>query len=189
MARVFAPNKAYNGTTAGVRFANGVADTDDADALAYLARAGYGVDEYKAAPSSTTAVDARDAGDPIPIGTRLRDAAVDPRASDFLPPTNAGEADPHGPDVVSPQIHGSETGPIVAGRVAVTDPALQEAKETAADEDVFVEGQEVDAIASIDQPAASASKAAWVEFAVGRGMPRETAEDMTKAELQLQLAE
>ncbi len=39
------------------------------------------------------------------IGTRLRDAAVDPRPGDFGAPTNAGEpgelGNPHGPTVVS----------------------------------------------------------------------------------------
>lgn len=63
------------------------------------------------------------------IGTRLRDAAVDPRPTDFLPPTNAGVAgelgNPHGPTVVSPEIHGSESvGTIRPGLVA-SDPAVQ----------------------------------------------------------------
>jgi hypothetical protein len=31
----------------------------------------------------------------------IRDAAVDPRPEDFLPPTNAGQANPHGPEVVA----------------------------------------------------------------------------------------
>lgn len=43
----------------------------------------------------------------IQVGTPLRDAAVDPRPGDFLPPTNAGEpgpeGNPHGPSVVSLQ--------------------------------------------------------------------------------------
>lgn len=42
---------------------------------------------------------------PIPHGTKLRDAAVDPRASDFNPPINAGTAgpagNPHGKNVRS----------------------------------------------------------------------------------------
>jgi hypothetical protein len=37
------------------------------------------------------------------VGTPLRDASVDPHEDDYLPPTNAGAADPHGPDVVSTQ--------------------------------------------------------------------------------------
>ena len=35
----------------------------------------------------------------VQIGARIRDAAVDPRPEDFLPPVNAGEADPHSPRV------------------------------------------------------------------------------------------
>jgi hypothetical protein len=43
----------------------------------------------------------------VRLGGALRDAAVDPRKSDFLPPVNAGmpgaEGNPHGPHVVSLQ--------------------------------------------------------------------------------------
>ena len=35
----------------------------------------------------------------VQIGTRTRDAAVDPSPADYVVPTNAGEADPHGPAV------------------------------------------------------------------------------------------
>ena len=56
----------------------------------------------------------------------MRDAAVDPRPKDLLPPTNAGHADPHGPDVIAYEVgspgrdaavaqwradHGLPTGP------------------------------------------------------------------------------
>lgn len=189
MTKIYAPNPEYRGVSAGVQFKSGVGETDDPAALSYFANAGYGIGEYKAPPSQTPVVDARDVSQPIPLGTRLRDAAVDPRPGDFLAPINAGEADPHGPLVVSPGIHALETGPIVAGPVAVTDPALQDAKESAVDEDTFVDGEPGGATASIDQPPASASKATWVEFAVGRGIVREEAEAMTKAELQQRLAE
>ncbi|MEV7011551.1 hypothetical protein [Streptosporangium sp. NPDC051022] len=37
--------------------------------------------------------------------------------------------------------------------------------------------------APVDRPAQSAPKAVWVEWAVSRGMEREQAEDLTKAEL------
>ena len=40
------------------------------------------------------------------LGTKLRDASVDPRPGDFLGPINAGvagpEGNPHGPNVVNP---------------------------------------------------------------------------------------
>lgn len=68
-------------------------------------------------------------------GTKLRDAAVTPRAGDFLPPTNAGlpgeAGNPHGPNVVSPEIHGVEGNrPVRAGIVSGVA-AAQSAEETA----------------------------------------------------------
>lgn len=184
MTKIYAPNREYNGISAGVQFRNGVGETDDPAARSYFANAGYGVGEYKPPPGSPELVDARDVAGPTPIGTRLRDAAVDPRPGDFLPPINAGEADPHGPLVVSPQIHGSETGAIVAGDVHVDEVEVQEAKETDVDEDTFVDRQPANAVASIDRPAKSATKAEWVEFAVGQGLGRDEAEDLTIAQIQ-----
>lgn len=68
------------------------------------------------------------------IGTFLRDAAVDPVASDFLPPINAGLAgaagNPHGSNVVSPGIHNTPDRPVVPGPVGTADE--QEIAETAA---------------------------------------------------------
>lgn len=183
MAKIQAPNREYSGVSAGVQFANGRAETDDAAALAYFRRAGYGVDGPPPSQTEPDRPDARDYAEPVQLGTRLRDAAVDPRPADFLPPTNAGEADPHGPLVVSPQIHAADTGPIVAGDVHVDEPDIQEAKETAVDAATFVDGETADAVASIDQPTQSATKAEWIEYAVGQGVPREEAEDLTKAEI------
>jgi hypothetical protein len=74
----------------------------------------------------------------VRIGTPLRDGAVDPRPADFLGPTNAGAADPHGPLVVSPSIHAVGPAPIRPGPVAVDDPARQSAEETALAEEVLV---------------------------------------------------
>ena len=67
--------------------------------------------------------------------TKIRDAAVDPLPKDFLEPINAGAAlplgDPHGPFVVSPQLHADESvRTIVSGPVS-SDPAVQEAAEKA----------------------------------------------------------
>ncbi len=63
--------------------------------------------------------------------TAMRDAAVDPESSDFLPPTNAGDEDPHGPLVISPGIHGEQgMHPVTPGAVSSTA-ATQEAAETA----------------------------------------------------------
>lgn len=51
----------------------------------------------------------------IHSGTRLRDAAVDPRPEDYRPPTNAGEpgelGNPHGPHVIALQALSSVLDP------------------------------------------------------------------------------
>lgn len=93
--------------------------------------------------------DARDAAEPIPLGSPLRDASVDPKPWDYLPPTNAGEADPHGPLVVSPGIHGEGPKGIRPGDVLVHDTNAQAVAETALAQAVLVEGQ--------DKPAAIAA--------------------------------
>ena len=92
-------------------------------------------------------MDARDAAEPIMLGTPLRDAAVDPRPWDFLPPTNAGKADPHGPLVVAPGIHGVGPEPIRPGEVFVDDTDRQEGAETALAQAVLVEGEPATPIA------------------------------------------
>ena len=68
-------------------------------------------------------------------GTKLRDAAVDPKPTDFLPPINAGkpgeEGNPHGPNVIAPGIHAlEEQHPIRPGKVS-SDPETQSAEESA----------------------------------------------------------
>lgn len=97
----------------------------------YLVGAGYGVGSKKAAEPEPTPepADPRDLDDGV-VGTRLRDAAVDPRSEDFLAPINAGEANPHGPNVVSPEIHASGPAGIVPGNVWVEDPDKQEKRES-----------------------------------------------------------
>lgn len=183
MARVTAPNRGYSGISAGVQFKDGVGETDNPAALAYFRQAGYGIDGDPPVPQAPPEADARAHTGPEAIGTRLRDAAVDPRASDFLPPTNAGEADPHGPRVVAPGIHAHETGPIVPGPVPRGNQA-QEEKETAVDQAVFVEQLDVADVVGGTRPTQSARKAEWVDFAVARGMRRRDAEALTVAEIQ-----
>lgn len=61
-------------------------------------------------------------------GTPIRDAAVDPRPGDFLSPVNAGQANPHGPEVVAPGIHAHGAKPVLPGDVS--DPKRQEQRET-----------------------------------------------------------
>jgi len=86
-------------------------------------------------------IDARDAAEPIMVGSPLRDAAVDPKPWDFLPPTNAGEADPHGPLVVAPGLHGVGPKPIRGGEVFVDAPKKQAKAETDLAQAVLVDGQ------------------------------------------------
>ncbi|GMA31598.1 hypothetical protein [Litorihabitans aurantiacus] len=71
--------------------------------------------------------------EPEQIGTRLRDAAVDPRSGDFLAPSNAGAAgelgNPHGPTVVSPGLHGDESVRSIRPGLVSGDPATQSSEE------------------------------------------------------------
>ena len=128
----------------GLVFTDGVAETDDPAVLAYAERHGYGVGRKKPAGvtdmDDSTAVPNVDSREihkdgPVQLDT-LRDAAVDPRPDDYLAPVNAGKADPHGPLVVAPEIHGSGRGPQVPG-------AVHEDKEADAAKRALVDGKPV----------------------------------------------
>ncbi|MFD0885298.1 hypothetical protein ACFQ08_12150 [Streptosporangium algeriense] len=67
------------------------------------------------------------------------------------------------------------------GRAVVDDPELIKALREVPD--VFGITEEGRPEPPVGRPAQSAPKAAWVEWAVGRGMDREQAEDLTKTEL------
>lgn len=71
---------------------------------------------------------------PTVSGTPLRDAAVNPKPSDFLPPTNAGVAgpggNPHGPNVISPEIHAFEGVHTIRPNLVSSTPATQSQEET-----------------------------------------------------------
>lgn len=195
--------RGYTGEIAGVSFEDGVPvkgskqptnlDSFEQSLVGYMKRHGLGIEDDRlvvldgTVPQSADPRDIGTKGDGIePVGTKLRDAAVDPRASDFLAPTNAGQANPHGPDVISPEIHGSPSRAVTPGPVP-RDPAVQDAKETAA----AVEARTDDAPArltvdpdyreSIQMPKSGDNKAAWVEYATALGAL--DAEDRTKAEL------
>lgn len=156
MARIEAPNTEYSGRIGDVVFKDGVAETDDRAVIQYCQGAGYKVSGETLNPREEHEVpDPREVGDEV-SGTRLRDAAVDPREGDFLPPTNAGQANPHGPEVVAPGIHAvAGPGPIVpgpvgrleqtedGGQVVITDTAEQQRRETTAAEQVFLERRSV----------------------------------------------
>lgn len=130
MAKVEAPNKDYKGPgPGGAEFVDGVAEVDDEAALNYYRAAGYTVSGKVESPvESPEPPDPRDLSDEV-IGTRLRDAAVDPEPSDFLAPLNAGEGNPHGSEVVSPEIHASGPSGIRPGPAFVEDVAKQEKRE------------------------------------------------------------
>lgn len=130
MAKVEAPNKEYSGPgPGGATFENGVAEVDDDAALNYYRGAGYKVSgKYETEVESPEPPDPRDVGEET-VGTRLRDAAVDPKPEDFLAPTNAGQGNPHGSTVVAPEIHASGPAGIRPGDVFVEDVAKQEKRE------------------------------------------------------------
>lgn len=141
---VHAPNTAFNGVVAGVAFVDGKATADrqaDAGAIAYFTRKGYGVGEKPAAPEAVPepAVSAIEAAAVKSVGGRLRDAAVDPHPDDFLPPVNAGKADPHGPHVVAPEIHHDGPAGLRPGVVAVDNPKRQSRKESAVAKAVLID--------------------------------------------------
>jgi hypothetical protein len=215
--KIYAPHRSFTGVgAAGVVFKDGVGATDDPAAVTYFRDAGYGIDRPPTEAGLPSTGDARNFAEPIMLGTPLRDAAVDPRPTDFLPPTNAGEADPHGPLVVAPGLHAAPPAPIRPGPVAVDDPVRQSAEESDLAEAVLVkhelatdatrrvateqrleEIEARDAAAEPKKKSASAgatdsteapgsrdSKAEWVKYAMKRGMSRDEAEDMSKADLQ-----
>lgn len=131
MAKVEAPNKDYNGPGPGdAVFEDGVAHADDEAALNYYRSAGYSVSGKVENPiESPEPPDPREVTETV-IGTRLRDAAVDPEPTDFLAPVNAGKGNPHGSDVVSPEIHASGPSGIRPGEVFVEDAGKQEKRES-----------------------------------------------------------
>lgn len=198
---VFTPVAGFSGEVAGVRFESGRGEVERGSAaFHYFRQQGYGIGEPSGQLAAPEPVDPRELGtngDGIAhVGTPLRDAAVDPQPGDFLVPTNAGAANPHGPLVASPGIHAAPPGPIVPGAVS-KDPAEQDRRETAVAQRVLVEGQDVraatassaGAVASGPQrPPQSAVKADWVTYATshpdeGRRLSREDAEALTKPQL------
>lgn len=134
--KIHAPDTTYTGTDTygafSVSFEQGVATVAEEDLPAavrtYMAGAGYGFDEAATLPEQPAPVDPREATQ-VRVGTELRDAAVDPQPGDFLAPVNAGadgdKGNPHGPHVVSPEIHAS-AGLVLPGPVG----DAQEARET-----------------------------------------------------------
>lgn len=125
-----------------LNFKDSVAEVDSAqltDGLrAYLKDNGYGIDGAEP-KGREIRLGQPDPADPrkvsaVRVGSPIRDAAVDPKDKDFLEPINAGKkgkaGNPHGPNVVSPEIHASEgIRPVKGGPVHVDDPGAQDASE------------------------------------------------------------
>lgn len=156
--RVEAPAKDFTGVAAGIPFADGVAEFDPKEhpgALGYFQSAGYEVGGktlakdppgmYARRPEPATAAPGtKDNPTGVTASSSSRDAAVvknaaGPSSDAFMPPTNAGEADPHGPQVVSPGLHAVPPAPVVPGVVSPKADA-QEKRETEVAKDVLVEG-------------------------------------------------
>lgn len=171
MTTIKSPDTTYSGRgTYGpdvvLDFEDGVAEFDGdlpVGVRQYLKGAGYGIDEAAQDPPTTPVPpDPRDVTNET-VGTPLRDAAVDPEPTDFLAPTNAGQANPHGPDVVSPELHASEgVRPVKPGPVGdnETQDALEVAHAAAATDGTPVEN--VTAVA----PAGNASEETWRAYAL-----------------------
>ncbi|WP_433793943.1 hypothetical protein [Actinoplanes sp. CA-252034] len=162
MAVIVAPNREYNGQIGDVVFKNGRAETDNTAVIGYCRGAGYEVNGRVDNPAARPRIDVDSSRTHQPLGTPLRDAAVSPRLGDFLPPIGAGKADPHGPTVVSPEIHASPgPTPLVPGLVPA-DPAAQQDREIAAAKLTLVD-QLADTEQS-EQPAGNASQEAWADW-------------------------
>lgn len=106
MARITTPVPGYSGQGPGnLYFADGAAETDNEAIIAYCRQAGYGIDDEPPVRETPEVVDPRDV-ETVVVGSPARDAAVDPKPGDFRPPVNAGEANPHGPEVYAPGLPG-----------------------------------------------------------------------------------
>lgn len=166
MARITTPVPGYSGQGPGnLHFSNGVAETDDEAIIAYCRQAGYGIDADPPEPDKPTVPDPREVTTTV-VGAPVRDAAVDPKPGDFRAPVNAGEANPHGPEVYAPGLPGGGLQP-------TAPPATAAEKQPG--------GQ-----SSPGRPPQSEPVAVWREYAAGVATSdeeRAEVEKMTKAEL------
>ncbi|MET8765857.1 hypothetical protein [Streptomyces sp. NPDC004658] len=165
MARITTPVPGYSGQGPGnLHFNNGVAETDDEAIIAYCRGAGYGIDADPPEPEKPQIPDPREVTTTV-VGAPVRDAAVDPKPGDFRPPVNAGEANPHGPEVYAPGLPGGGLQP-----TAPAAPAEEQA-----------DGQ-----SSLGRPPQSEPVAVWREYAASVATSdeeRAEVDKMTKAEL------
>jgi hypothetical protein len=171
MARITTPVPGYSGQGPGnLHFNNGVAETDNEAIIAYCRSAGYGIDGEPPEPEKPEVPDPREVTTTV-VGAPARDAAVDPRPGDFRAPVNAGEANPHGPEVYAPGLPG--------GGLQPTAPPV--------DPDEVTSG-EYEAGPDTPPPAQSAPVAEWRQWVITSVVDNDPevhaeVEKMTKAEL------
>ncbi|MET8658156.1 hypothetical protein [Streptomyces griseus] len=165
MARITTPVPGYSGQGPGnIMFQDGVGESDDPAVIAYCQGAGYGIDGEPPKREVSEPPDPREVTTTV-VGARVRDAAVDPRPEDFRPPVNAGEANPHGPEVYAPGLPGGGLQPTAPPLTPDEKPQTQE---------------------TTGRPPQSEPVAAWREYAVSVATSdeeRAEAEKLTKAEL------
>ncbi|MGW1931878.1 hypothetical protein [Streptomyces sp. NPDC001919] len=169
MARITTPVPGFSGQGPGnLYFSDGVAETDDVAIIAYCRGAGYGIDGEAPEPERPQVPDPRDVTTTV-VGAPVRDAAVDPRPGDFQAPVNAGEANPHGPEVYAPGLP--------AGGLQPTAPPAEPVEE----------GQVKDNDPEAVRPVQAASVADWRAYALTQvdndPAVHAEVEKMTKAEL------
>lgn len=167
MARITTPVPGYSGPgPAGVMFQDGEGHSDDPAVLEYCRAAGYGIGDEPPERKQPTVPDPRDVTT-VHVGAPARDAAVEPQAGDFRPPVNAGDANPHGPEVYAPGLPGGGHQPLAPA----AEPTGAAEK---SDDD------------SPKKPTQAAPVAEWREYAAGQAKTSDEAaevEKMTKAEL------
>ncbi|MFJ2259478.1 hypothetical protein ACIOKD_14250 [Streptomyces sp. NPDC087844] len=113
MARITTPVPDYSGPgPAGLMFQDGEGHSEDPAVLEYCRAAGYGIDDEPPARKQLQVPDPREVTATVHVGAPARDAAVDPRAGDFRPPVNAGDANPHGPEVYAQGLPGGGHQPL-----------------------------------------------------------------------------
>jgi hypothetical protein len=176
MARITTPVPGYSGQGPGnLHFNNGVAETDDEAIIAYCRGAGYGIDGEPPKREQPQPPDPREVTDTV-IGAPVRDAAVDPRPGDFRAPVNAGQANPHGPDVYAPGLPGGGLQP------TAPPPDPDDTGIAHGDSEINQAGPDA------PPPAQSAPVAEWRQWVLTNKVDNDPAvhaevEKMTKAEL------
>ncbi|MFJ6616672.1 hypothetical protein ACIQOW_03685 [Kitasatospora sp. NPDC091335] len=158
MAIIRTPVPDYTGPgPGGIHFLDGAAESDDEAVIGYCRGAGYEVDGEVLNPlRPAAAMDVRDVT-VRRVGAALRDAAVDPREGDHQAPPGAGTGDPHGPNVVAPDL-------------TVLPPPVPQTEEPPENQDDFTRPSQADPVAdwrtwAAGQADGDTDRLAWIEKA------------------------